>query len=174
MCEMTGLELVQELRKEEHKITTWSIVQWNGMSWDYMTIALAADDISDDDRSDMKRIARKALLMSAGHQIGLLGCLWIGVKSLVRAANKNTPIELLASTKGLPPEPGPIETRSVDVGGGPMDVEVVPEDKHRVRRRRAICARVLLRLEREPDWKPSQADLSEIARSVGARVLAPA
>lgn len=167
MCDIETSELIAEFRKEAARFTPQSVLQWNGMSWDYLSIALSAPDVSSEDRAELVKFAEKALASAAFFQLGLRA-----LPSLFKWRRHDRAMSLvraMASFK-MPPEPGPTDSQMVDFGAGPVQVDVVPQDTHRVERRRAIAAIMLLKLYENPGWSATQAEFGEIARSVGARV----
>ena len=166
MCDLEPDFLIAEFKKAAATFKPAEILRWNGMSWDYLSIALSLpeDSISKGDRADLVvKFACNAVASAACFELGL------GVIPKVlkwRRRDRSTSlIEAMASFK-MPPEPGP-------TGYGEYDgikFDVVPEDTHRVQRRRAISAALLLRIEKDLDWRPTPAEFEEIARRAGARI----
>lgn len=167
MCEIEPKVLVAEFRKAEATFKPLDVLKWNGMSWDYMTMALVGEGISDKDRKDMVAFARKALTASAVIEKGLGS-----ITFLFGRDRKSKPIKAMAAaTQGLPPEPLPYAQGRMDVGGGRVvEVARVMDDPHRLQRRRAITANVVLRLEKNLAWQPTADEMRGIAAGVGARV----
>lgn len=166
MCDIEPKVLVAEFRKAEASFKPLDVLNWNGMSWDYMTMALVGEGISDADRRDMATFARKALTASAILEKGVKSLAWVFSRN-----RRNKPIEAMASTEGLPPEPTPYAQGRMDIGGGRVvEVARVMDDPYRTQRRRAITANVLLRLEKNPAWRPSADDMRGIFLRAGARV----
>jgi len=169
MCDVDSAYLVAEFRKTAATFKPVDVLKWNGMSWDYLTIALVADDISDEDHQAVVKFARSAMVAAAVFDLGLRVIPKL-VFSWGRRARGTALIKAMANTDNLPPEPGPSGKTSIDLGGGPMEIDVMQEDKHRLRRRRAVTAKILMRLE-DPSWKPKKDEMLEIYREVGARAL---
>lgn len=167
MCEISAERLIAEFKRTAETFKPASVLQWNGMSWDYLSIALAAPDVPKEDRKGLVEFARKAMVAAACFQLGL-GALPKALRWR-RRDRVNALVEAMASLK-MPPEPGPTGSQTIDFGEGPMTIESVPEDKYRIERRRAIAAALLLRIEKNTDWKPTPAEFEEISLKAGARV----
>jgi hypothetical protein len=171
MCDMTADELIERLRKSAANFKPADALKMNGMSWDYVTIALTAD-VSHEDRKFAVKFAKKALAAAAIFELGFFWTL----RALFSRNRRIKPIEAMASVDGMPPEPEPVMREVFYVpgmeqpGAPPQMMPVTPMDEHRVRRRRAVTARVLLRLEKDLSWQPTRDEMDEIQRSVGARV----
>ena len=171
MCDIETSRLIAEFKKAAAKFKPADVLQWNGMSWDYMSIALSAPDVSKDDHAELVKFAVNVMGVAACYELGFAA--FPKLLKLSRRARGVSLIEAMASIK-MPPEPGPTGSQTVDFGQGPMTVHSVPMDEHRVQRRRAITAKILLRLESDPAWRASPTEFTEIARQAGARVPAPA
>ncbi len=171
MCDVEPEFLIAEFKKAAATFKPAEVLRWNGMSWDYLSIALTAPGVSKEDHAGLVKFARKVMVAAACFQLGL-GALPKALKWR-RRDRVNALVEAMASLK-MPPEPGPTGSQTIDLGEGPMTVHSVPEDKHRVQRRRAIAAAILLRIEKDPDWKPTLAEFEEIAVKAGARARQPA
>lgn len=169
MCDLEPEFLIAEFKKEAAKFKPADVLRWNGMSWDYLSIALTLPEasISKADRTALVRFAMKAVASAA--------CLQLGFRAIPRLFKWrridriHSLIEAMASYK-TPPEPGPTGSMEVDFGSGLTTVETVPEDEHRVQRRRAITAMILLKIKDEADWRPTRAEFEEIAVKAGARI----
>lgn len=161
MCDIDAATLVAEFRKEAARFKPISVLQWNGMSWDYLTIALTSPEIAGADRRDLAKFARKALKAAAILENGVAALRFV----------IQDPVEVMANVK-LPPEPQPVRRQTFSAFDHmPIsEIDVVPMDEHRVRRRRAVAAKALLRLERDPNWRPSESEMREIQLAVGARL----
>ena len=165
MCDVETRQLIEEIRKESAKFKPWSVLDWNGTSWDYVTMALVAPGLTRDEKQLVASFAQKALLSAAIYEIKAKSGLLSLIASVLRPGRKARMIKAMASVDGLPPEP---QTYQDPSRGG---ATIAPVDTHRVRRRRAITATILLRLEKNPEWAATEGELREIMAGAGARIL---
>ena len=171
MCDLDSAFLIAEFKKTAKTFKPVDVLKFNGTSWDYLSIALSAPDVDEKDHADLVKFANNVMVSAAFFDLG-----FAPIPSLFKWRRSDRIASLvtaMASIK-MPPEPGPTGSMTVDMGSGPMTVHSVPMDECRVQRRRAITAKILLGLEKDPAWRATPAEFEEIARSVGVRERASA